>query len=83
MDRSLPDRSVAVGKTIQPVIRAQDTPAPQKPIALIAPRDAPTRKLARNAYGLESSSPDGLAKFLKADTEKWESVIKTTGLKID
>jgi tripartite-type tricarboxylate transporter receptor subunit TctC len=40
-------------------------------------------KLARNAYGLESSSPDGLAKFLKADTEKWEAVIKTTGLKID
>jgi tripartite-type tricarboxylate transporter receptor subunit TctC len=40
-------------------------------------------KLARNAYGVESSSPDELAKFLKADTEKWEAVIKRTGLKID
>ncbi len=33
-------------------------------------------KLERNAYGVESSSPDALAKFLKADTEKWETVIK-------
>ncbi len=40
-------------------------------------------KLARNAYGVESSSPDALAKFLKEDTEKWEAVIKKTGLKID
>ncbi len=40
-------------------------------------------KLARNAYGVESSSPDELAKFLKTDTEKWEAVIKTTGIKID
>jgi tripartite-type tricarboxylate transporter receptor subunit TctC len=40
-------------------------------------------KLARNAYTVESSTPDELAKFLKTDTEKWEAVIKTTGLKID
>src|SRR6516164_839393 len=40
-------------------------------------------KLARNAYTAESSSPDELAKFLKADTEKWEAVLKTTGIKID
>ena len=40
-------------------------------------------KLARNAYGVESSTSDELAKFLKTDTEKWEAVIKTTGLKID
>jgi len=40
-------------------------------------------KLARNAYAVESSSADELAKFLKADTEKWEAVIKTTGIKID
>jgi tripartite-type tricarboxylate transporter receptor subunit TctC len=40
-------------------------------------------KLARNAYTAESSSPDELTKFLKADTEKWEAVIKTTGIKID
>jgi tripartite-type tricarboxylate transporter receptor subunit TctC len=37
----------------------------------------------RNAYTVESSSPDELAKFLKADTEKWEAIIKTTGIKID
>ena len=36
-------------------------------------------KLARNAYTVESSSMDELAKVLKADTEKWEAVIKTTG----
>jgi len=40
-------------------------------------------KLARNAYTVESSSPEELAKFLKADIEKWEAVIKTTGIKID
>jgi tripartite-type tricarboxylate transporter receptor subunit TctC len=40
-------------------------------------------KLARNAYTVESSTPDELGKFLKTDTEKWEAVIKTTGLKID
>lgn len=46
-------------------------------------RPAVVEKLARNAYTVESSSPDELAKFLKADTEKWEAVIKTTGIKID
>jgi tripartite-type tricarboxylate transporter receptor subunit TctC len=40
-------------------------------------------KLGRNAYTVESSSPDELAKFLQTDTEKWEAVIKTTGIKID
>ena len=40
-------------------------------------------KLGRNAYTVESSSPEALAKFLKTDTEKWEGVIKTTGIKID
>jgi tripartite-type tricarboxylate transporter receptor subunit TctC len=40
-------------------------------------------KLGRNAYTVGSSSPDELAKFLKTDTEKWEAVIKTTGIKID
>ena len=44
---------------------------------------APVDKLAHNAYTVESSSPGELAKFLKADTEKWEAVIKTTGIKID
>jgi tripartite-type tricarboxylate transporter receptor subunit TctC len=40
-------------------------------------------KLGRNAYTVRSSSPDELAKFLKTDTEKWEAVIKTTGIRID
>jgi tripartite-type tricarboxylate transporter receptor subunit TctC len=40
-------------------------------------------KLGRNAYTVGSSSPDELVKFLKTDTEKWEAVIKTTGIKID
>jgi tripartite-type tricarboxylate transporter receptor subunit TctC len=49
--------------------------------ALVDP--ALVEKLARNAYTVESSTPDELAKFLKADTKKWEAVIKTTGIKID
>jgi tripartite-type tricarboxylate transporter receptor subunit TctC len=40
-------------------------------------------KLGRNAYTVGSSSPDELAMFLRTDTEKWETVIKTTGIKID
>jgi tripartite-type tricarboxylate transporter receptor subunit TctC len=40
-------------------------------------------RLGRNAYTVASSAPDELAKFLKTDTEKWEAVIKTTGIKID
>jgi tripartite-type tricarboxylate transporter receptor subunit TctC len=40
--------------------------------ALVDP--ALVEKLARNAYTVESSSPDEFAKVLKADTEKWEAV---------
>jgi tripartite-type tricarboxylate transporter receptor subunit TctC len=40
-------------------------------------------KLERNAYTVESSSADELARFLKADTEKWEALIRTIGLRID
>ena len=40
-------------------------------------------KLTHTAYSVVSSSPDELRKFLKADTEKWESVIKTAGIRID
>ena len=40
-------------------------------------------KLGRKAYTVESSAPDELAKFLRTDTEKWEAVIKTTGIRID
>jgi tripartite-type tricarboxylate transporter receptor subunit TctC len=39
--------------------------------------------LAQTAYSAESSSADALKEFLKDDTEKWQSVIKSTGLKID
>jgi tripartite-type tricarboxylate transporter receptor subunit TctC len=39
--------------------------------------------LARTAYAADSSTPNALRDFLKADTEKWQSVIKSTGLKID
>jgi tripartite-type tricarboxylate transporter receptor subunit TctC len=38
---------------------------------------------ARTAYEAQSSTPDALRKFLKAETEKWQSVITSTGLKID
>jgi tripartite-type tricarboxylate transporter receptor subunit TctC len=40
-------------------------------------------KFARNAYMVESSSAAELATFLVEDTEKWEAVVKTTGIKID
>ncbi len=39
--------------------------------------------LARNAYTAEGSSPEALAKWLQADTEKWIGVIKDAGIKID
>jgi tripartite-type tricarboxylate transporter receptor subunit TctC len=40
-------------------------------------------KLARAAYAAQGSSPDELRKFLKTDTEKWNAVITTAGIKID
>jgi tripartite-type tricarboxylate transporter receptor subunit TctC len=40
-------------------------------------------KFERTAYAAESSSADELSKFLEADTEKWEALIKKTGIKID
>jgi tripartite-type tricarboxylate transporter receptor subunit TctC len=40
-------------------------------------------KLERNAYTVESSSADELARFLKADIEKWEALIRTVGLRIE
>jgi tripartite-type tricarboxylate transporter receptor subunit TctC len=40
-------------------------------------------KFASNAYTVESSSAAELARFLEEDTEKWQAVIKTTGIKID
>ena len=49
--------------------------------ALAAP--ALVSKFTNTAYTPVGSSPDELEKFLKADTERWEGVIKTAGLKID
>jgi tripartite-type tricarboxylate transporter receptor subunit TctC len=40
-------------------------------------------KLAHAAYEAVTSSPDEMRQFLKADTEKWNSVIKTAAIKID
>jgi tripartite-type tricarboxylate transporter receptor subunit TctC len=40
-------------------------------------------KLAQTAYEADGSSPDEMRKFLKADTEKWNTVIKSAGIKID
>jgi tripartite-type tricarboxylate transporter receptor subunit TctC len=40
-------------------------------------------KLENTAYTAETSSPDELRAFLKADSEQWGSVIKSTGIKIE
>jgi tripartite-type tricarboxylate transporter receptor subunit TctC len=40
-------------------------------------------QLASSAYSAQGSSPEDLRKFLRADTEKWNAVIKTAGIKID
>ncbi len=40
-------------------------------------------KLAHSAYAAQSSTPDQLRDFLWADTAKWNTVIKTAGIKID
>jgi len=52
-------------------------------IAKALAEPALVEKLAHTAYTVVSSSPEELGKFLKADTEKWEAVIKTMGIKID
>lgn len=39
--------------------------------------------LAQSAYAAKGSSPDELRDFLKADADKWNTVIKTANLKID
>jgi tripartite-type tricarboxylate transporter receptor subunit TctC len=44
---------------------------------------ATVEQLARSAYAARGSSPEELRDFLKADAEKWNTVIKTAGLKID
>lgn len=41
------------------------------------------RKLTATAYLPSPSSPDALGKFLKEETAKWSSIIKSAGLKID
>jgi tripartite-type tricarboxylate transporter receptor subunit TctC len=41
------------------------------------------KKLTATAYLPSPSSPDALGKFLKEETAKWSSIIKSAGLKID
>jgi len=40
-------------------------------------------QLAHSAYNAGGSTPEQLRDFLKADTQKWNAVIKTAGLKIE
>jgi tripartite-type tricarboxylate transporter receptor subunit TctC len=40
-------------------------------------------QLAQSAYAAKGSSPEELQAFLKADAEKWSTVIKAANLKID
>jgi len=40
-------------------------------------------RLGRNAYTVESSSADELAKFLTIDIEKWGNLIRTVGIRIE
>ena len=49
--------------------------------ALAAP--ALVQKLEHNAYTVEGSSAGELVKALEVDTERWEALIKITGIKID
>jgi tripartite-type tricarboxylate transporter receptor subunit TctC len=41
------------------------------------------KKLTETAYTTTPSSPEELAKFLQADTQKWAAIIKAAELKID
>jgi tripartite-type tricarboxylate transporter receptor subunit TctC len=52
-------------------------------IVAVLAEPAVKEQLARSAYAAAGSSPDELRKFLKADSEKWNAVITTAGLKID
>ena len=40
-------------------------------------------KLAATGYVAEGSSPEELAKLLRAEIAKWSAVIKSVGIKID
>ena len=52
-------------------------------IGAILAEPATAEQLARSGYAAQGSTPAELAKFLKADTEKWNGVIKIAGIKID
>lgn len=52
-------------------------------IVTVLAEPAVKEQLARSAYAAEGSSPDALRKFLIADSEKWNAVLKTAGIKID
>jgi tripartite-type tricarboxylate transporter receptor subunit TctC len=44
---------------------------------------ATVEQLAHTGYAAKGSTPDELRDFLKVDTNKWNAVIKTAGIKID
>jgi tripartite-type tricarboxylate transporter receptor subunit TctC len=41
------------------------------------------RKLEQNGYGIVGSSPEGLATLLKSEIDKWGTVIKQAGIRIE
>ena len=59
--------------------RAQDQRRHQRGARRTAIKD----KLAATGYVAEGSSPEELAKLLRAEIAKWSAVIKSVGIKID
>ena len=41
------------------------------------------RKLEQNGYGIVGSNPEGLATLLKSEIDKWGTVIKEAGIRIE
>jgi tripartite-type tricarboxylate transporter receptor subunit TctC len=52
-------------------------------IIAVLSQPAVVEQLAQTAYAAKGSSPEELRDFLKADSAKWNAVIKAAGLKID
>lgn len=52
-------------------------------IVAVLSQPAVIEQLARSAYTAGGSTPEEMRKFLKADTEKWNAVIKKAGIRVD
>jgi len=52
-------------------------------ITAVLAEPAAQEQLARFGYAAKGSTPEDLRQFLKADTVKWNGVIKTAGIKIE